>query len=281
MTRPNVFKKKRSSHTATTSVYSRAKKGKLRSIKFPNLWFWVVTLFTSFVFIAILSFGLLYLYRFFTVHEYFSVKEVQVSGNVRLGSGEVLALAGIHPGMNSLAVRMGDVEARLLSNPWISGVSVKRELPSSFFVTIRERTPKYWIRMGDRIGYADANGVGICDVVPGKFTSLPYLSVDQGMEVWGRQLADMVGALEVARLPLDMNNAAWVRLSRSTGVELFLENSDITLSIGVEDWNTNLNRLAKVLEDLKRRGELKSIREIKVAGSSVWVKAESATSADS
>ncbi len=221
-----------------------------------------------------LSVALLYVYRFVTVSEYFAVKNVTISGNVRLGGGEIQALAGLQTGMNSLAVRMGEVETRLLRNPWIAGVSVKRELPDTFHVTIHERIPRYWVRQGDALAYADARGNTICEVGPEKFTSLPLLTVDQGMEPWLDQLADMAGALETARLPLDVNNAAWVRLSRSSGVELYLENADMLLSIGVEDWNANLNRLGKVMDDLGRRGELKTVREVRVAGPSVWVKAE-------
>ncbi|UZP67299.1 FtsQ-type POTRA domain-containing protein [Desulfovibrio mangrovi] len=211
--------------------------------------------------------------------EYFSVKEVQVAGNVRLGSGEIQALAEVRPGMNSLAVRMGAMEARLLSNPWVAGVSVKRELPGSFFITVRERVPHYWGRRGDKVVYLDDRGDMICELEPTKFTSLPFLSIDPGMESWLEQLPDMVGSLETASLPLDINNAAWVRLSRSGGMELFLENADMTLCLGVEDWNTNLSRLALVLGDLSRRGELKYVRSVKVDGDSVWVEAATSPAA--
>ncbi|MFV0350434.1 MAG: cell division protein FtsQ/DivIB [Halodesulfovibrio sp.] len=280
MARLAVNKKKRAPMSFSGNTYTRSKTRKPSNRKFPNLWPWVLTLFTSFLFVVILSVALLYLYRFFTVSEYFAVKDVQVAGNVRLGSAEIQKLAEISPGMNSLAVRMGAVENRLLDNPWIAGVSVKRELPGSFYITVRERVPHYWGRQNDKVVYLDSRGDTICELEPAKFTSLPFLSVDPGMELWLGQLPDMVGSLETASLPLDVNNAAWVRLSRSGGMELFLENADMTLGIGVEDWTTNLNRLALVLGDLSRRGELKYVRSVKVDGDSVWVEAARSPAAD-
>lgn len=279
--RKNVLKRKRTPVSSAPNSYSRVKSRRSSSVTFSNLFPWLITLFTFSIFIAMLSVALLYAYRFVTVSEYFAVKEVTVVGNVRLGSGEIQAIAGLEPGINSLAVRMGDVEANLLANPWIAEVSVKRELPDSFTVTIRERVPKYWVRQGETLTYADEHGDSICEVMPGKFTSLPFLSVEPGMERWQERLSGMVQALETARLPIDVNNAAWVRLTRSSGVELFLENTDMSLRIGVEDWHANLDRLAKVLEDLSRRGELKRVREVRVTGPAVWVRAEDRNSAES
>lgn len=272
-------RKKRVPIMASGNTYRAVKTRSSRRIKIPNFLPCMLALFTTFIFVVMISIALLYLYRYVTISEFFALKEIQVAGNVRLGSGEILKMAGLRTGMNNLAVRMGDVETRLLRNPWIAGVSLKRELPDRFFVEVRERVPRYWVRQGDKVAYADAQGRVISEVEPGKFTSLPYLAVDAGMEEWVRQLPDMVGVLETASLPLDVNNAAWVRLSRSRGVELYLENADMILNLAVAEWDVNLARLAAVLEDLKRRGEIRRVREVTVAGSNVWIKEDRPVSA--
>ncbi len=62
-----------------------------------------------------------------------------------------------------------------------------------------------------------------------------------------------------------------VRLSPGRGVEVFLEDSRLTLSIGQEEWTENLRRLAATLADLARRGEMRDVREVRVHGAKVWV----------
>ncbi len=281
MSSAGAIRRSHSLKKISSNAYTRVKKKNQSKKNTSWLLFWFFTLFTSVVFIAMLSVALLYSYRYLTQSEFFAVRDVRVAGNVRLGSGEIIHMAELAPGMNSLAVRMDAVETKLLRNPWVEAVSVKRELPGTFYVTIRERIPQYWVRKAGSLSYADAAGNSISPVEPGKFVSLPMLVVEPGMEPWQERLPDMVGQLESSGLPLDVNSAAWVRLTRSRGMELFLENVEMTLRIGVEDWTMNLNRLARVLDDLKTRGELKDVRDVQVVGTSVWVRERASGPADS
>ena len=232
---------------------------------------WAITLFTGSTFIVIISIGLLFSYRSITNSTFFAVQKIQISGNVRLEQEDVLNLAHLKKGENSLAVNISDIEYKLLRSPWVENVSVKRQLPGNLAITIEERRPRYWMRQDNRIVYADEKGNPIDYVGTYKFASLPFLSVEAGTEHLLQRLPQLVAELDSSRLPVSSQKAAWIKLSLSGGITMFLESENILLSIGVENWSSNVRHLVATIDDLKRRSEFSNVRSIKAEDKNVWV----------
>ena len=232
---------------------------------------WVGTTCLCLAVLGSISIGLLYGYRYLTNSSYFSVKSLDVAGNFRLTSREVLDNAGLYEGQNALLVSIDTVERKIADNPWIEKVSVKRVLPDGFHIRIQEKEPKFWVRHKGALYYADAVGVPIIAVSPGKFASFPILEVETGAEDLTAKLPELLASLAKSKLAVDVAAISQVRLSPGRGMEVVLENSRMVLSIGQEEWNENLGRLAATLADLTRRGEMKDIREVRAHGARVWV----------
>ncbi|MDR2891737.1 MAG: FtsQ-type POTRA domain-containing protein [Deltaproteobacteria bacterium] len=215
--------------------------------------------------------GLAHCYNFFVNSEYFRLKTIEISGNSRLKSREVLDIVELTPGVsNTLAVSIDAMEAALARNPWVGGLSIKRTLPDRFAITVTEREPKYWVNRGGILYYADAAGAPIMPVSTHGFSSLPALEIEPGAEAQARRLPELVSSLAEADLPLDIASSAWLRLSAGGALEL-RPNDKLLVSLGIADWARHLEHLDKVLQDLSRRGELRSVAEIKVHGGNVWV----------
>ncbi|SBV98867.1 POTRA domain, FtsQ-type family protein [uncultured delta proteobacterium] len=221
--------------------------------------------------VGFLTIGLLYGYRYLTISPYFAVKNLEIAGNLRLTSREVLDTAGLATGMNSLLVSIDDVERRLAANPWIATVSVRRSLPDGFSIRLREKEPRFWMRHGGTLFYADARGRLIVPVSAGRFASFPTLEVEPGAEDLTTRLPELLASLASSRVAVDVANLSLIRLSPGRGVEVFVDNDRLILSIGQEEWTDNLVRLAATLADVTRRGELKDVREVRVHGARVWV----------
>jgi cell division protein FtsQ len=217
------------------------------------------------------SVGLLYGYRYLTISPYFALKTIEIEGNFRLSSREVLDTAGLSIGMNSLLPSLNRLEKQLAANPWVRSVSARRELPDRFIIRLTEKEPRFWVRREGALYYADVYGAVIAPVSSGKFTSFPTLEVEKGAEFMTRQLPDLIRNLAEARLAVDMSSVSLVRLSLGRGVEVVLESNNLTLSIGQEDWSANLERLTATLTDLSRRGELKQVREVMAHDAGVLV----------
>jgi len=218
-----------------------------------------------------LALGSLHLYRYATSSPVFATKTVNVVGNVRLQRDVVLSLAGVQPGDNSLAVSIAGMEKSISQSPWVEEVSVKRVLPDRFEIRLRERSPWFWVRHEGLLFYADEHGKPIAPVESANFISLPALDVQSGAENLVSNMKIYVAGLKGNALPVDYAAISWIRLSPGRGVEVYVENRDIHLSIAPDDWNANLHRLGVVLGDLARRNELALVREVRAADGNVWV----------
>lgn len=223
------------------------------------------------LFVLAVSFSLVYVYKYFTTNSYFSLKILEIEGNSRLSSKEILEITHLQDGANILKLSLPSVEELVARNPWVEEVSVQRVLPGKLVIGVREKAPVFWLLHNGSLHYADAWGKLIAPVVPGQLASLPALEVEPGAEEATVALPALVKSLEESNLPVKMASVSLVRLSAARGVEVYLEDSRLKLSIGLEEWLPNLDRLNRTLMDLGRRGELGQIREIKAQGTNVWV----------
>lgn len=218
--------------------------------------------------------GGLHLYRMATTSDFFAIRQIEIRGIAHFKRAAVLEAAGLQEGTNSLTVNIADVEEGVRNNPWVAQVAVKRRLPDTFEIRIKERAPVFWIRKDGILYYADSRGGIIAPVDAGNFLSLPTLEIMPGGEVLLPQIDELARAFQSARLPVDMSGVSVFRLSAARGFEVFIENRNLVLCIAAEDWESNLRRLGEVLMDLARRGELKSAREVWAADGNVWVVAD-------
>ena len=204
--------------------------------------------------------------------DYFLINNIDISGNNNVTDEEILAAAGVAVGQNNISVSIEDVEAALEKNPWMERVSVKRVLPDILEIIVQERVPKFWILENGVMCYADQYGQAIVPVGNVPTQSLPVLEIETGGEIFCSRLPEMLSVFDRSGLPLSVQSASWLRLTRAGGLEIFLEDSNLHLGLGAEDFSNNLVRLSLVLRDLNRRGELARARQISAYGSQVFVK---------
>ena len=247
--------------------------GLLRRSFFPAV-AWAFFFVAGMAALAAVSFGLLYGYRYVTISPYFAVKSIEIQGNSRLSSREILDIIDLEEGKNALLVSIDDMEQHLLENPWVCGASIQRRLPDGFTVRITEKEPRFLVLHNGVPHYADISGKLIAAVVPGTSASFHSLEVEKGAEDMLSRLPAIMQAFADAQLPLDKSALSLVRLSTGSGVEMILENNRLAMSIGPDAWQANIARLAMTLEDLNRRGELARVRAIRAHGPGVWVQKE-------
>ena len=244
------------------------------SLPWRNLGRWLATgaaMSTLLFLLVVMSIALIYGYRLLTSSPYFALETVEINGNSHLDSREILEIADLTDGANILALSIDAIEETLSLNPWVQDVSVKRVLPGTLIIRVKEKAPAFWLLHEGNLHYTDALGKIIAPVAAGKFVSLPTLEVEPGAEDATAALPDLLKSLRESRLPLDMASISLVRLSPARGVEVYIEDKRLRISIGLEEWLPNLSRLGRTLADLGRRGEMPGIREIRAQGANVWV----------
>lgn len=212
-----------------------------------------------------------WLYEKAITSDFFTTRHIDVAGNVRLSRDMVLQYGGLGEGDNSLAISISDVERNLRDTPWVEEASVKRLLPDRFVIKIKERMPSFWVRKDGVLYYANDRGEVIAPVESRNFLSLPTLEILPGGEDAVPYLQNLLRDIKNGSLPLEAGAIASVRVSPAQGVEIFLEDREMRLSIAADDWNGNLKRLGLALSDLARRRELGSVREARAVDGNVWI----------
>jgi len=89
-----------------------------------------------------------------------------VRGHERLSTGEVLALVEGLRGQNILGVDLDEWQQKLLSSPWVESATIRRVLPSTVEIAVRERRPMGIGRLGTAMYLVDARGVIIDEYGP-------------------------------------------------------------------------------------------------------------------
>ncbi len=223
---------------------------------------------------AVLSgvcFASLWLYNKAITSDFFITRHVDVAGNVRLSRDMVLQYGDLKEGDNSLAVSIAKVERNLRQTPWVEEVSVKRLLPDRFVIKLKERMPSFWVHREGTLYYANERGMVIAPVESKNFLSLPTLRVEPGAEDAIPFLTRLMKDIQTGILPVEAGAIASITLSPGRGLEVYLEDREMRLSIATDDWEGNLARLGVTLGDLARRHELRNVREVRAVNGNVWV----------
>lgn len=221
--------------------------------------------------LGLLGTGLIYGYRLITTTPALGLTEISVSGNQRLAYGQVLEMAGLRLGQNSLGVNVTRVEAAISQNPWVEFVTVRRELPDKLFITMVERQPSFWVRQDGSLYFADGEGKIITQLSPGDSASLPLLEVAPELGDRREVVAAMVARMNRQELPFALGQMAWVKFSESGQVEMYLDALHLRVRAELTDWETHFSRIEKVWHDLRLRGETAQVAAIEASGEKIWV----------
>jgi cell division protein FtsQ len=94
------------------------------------------------------------------------VGRIVVTGNVRLSSAEVEALAHGLYGKSILTADLDACRRRLLESPWVANAALRRVLPSTIEVRVVERQPIGISRLGNQLYLIDRTGTVIDEFGP-------------------------------------------------------------------------------------------------------------------
>jgi cell division protein FtsQ len=94
------------------------------------------------------------------------VGRIAVSGNVRLSSAEVQALAHGLYGRSILTADLDASRRHLLESPWVADAALRRVLPSTIEVRVVERQPIGISRLGNQLYLIDRSGTVIDEFGP-------------------------------------------------------------------------------------------------------------------
>ena len=102
-----------------------------------------------------------------------SASSIQIDGNSQLTRADLLTVFGADIGRNLFFIPLTERRTQLEQVPWVAHATVMRILPNQLRVSIVERKPIAFARIGNQIKLVDGDGV-ILDMQPAALTAKHY-----------------------------------------------------------------------------------------------------------
>jgi cell division protein FtsQ len=195
--------------------------------------------------------------------EYFEVREIAIDGLTSITQAEALKLLGIRPGSGIFEVDLMEAGRRLETHPLVFSVEIRRKIPSTLYVRVEERRPRFILQAGELRWLMDGSGVVISALDGAAGTGYPVIFIPtlegeriaRGVKLASRELSgvmDVAGRFQGYKL---FGKYAFIgagALGGERAVARFT-GTDVTVAAPTGQWTDEMERLAAV--DLLLRGE--------------------------
>ncbi len=193
----------------------------------------------------------------------FPLHLLEIIGNVVLTEEEVVALAGIEPGMDLLSIDLGRVEAAVISSPRIERAYVTRQLPDHILIRLEEKLPAAIVLSGSS-GFVEVADDGSVFPIAERtaFVDIPLISglgePPSGGEVFDSESLRV--ALSLLRTARELSPSLWMEISEvhiapGSGLVIYTVADGAEIRFGSGAYNSEaLSQLWAVLSDLRARG---------------------------
>ena len=189
------------------------------------------------------------------------VSQIHVRGNQHLARGDVLALLAGLEGQHLLQTDLEAWRRRVLGSPWVEQASLRRVLPSTVEVMIRERMPLAIGRIGGDLYLVDEEGLVIDEYGPNYAQfDLPIVDGLADATGSGDPEVDPARAGLAVRLlralegqPALMKRISQIDVASAHDAVLLLDQDSALLHVGDEQFVERLQRYLELHEALHSR----------------------------
>lgn len=215
----------------------------------------------------------------------FAVRRIDVRGNSWLSAAEVRRLVDGLAGRSVLTADLGAWRRRLLASPWIGDATLRRVLPSTIEIVVRERRPLGVARIDGALFLVDEQGAVIDRYGP-RYAALDLVVIDG---IGGATGED--GALDrrrvglaarvlrsVGRQPSLARRISQIDVSDPRDAVVILERDSALLRLGDDEFLERLRAYAEVESTLRERVPAIDYVDLRF-GAQVFVGPASASSA--
>ncbi|MDH5637129.1 MAG: FtsQ-type POTRA domain-containing protein [Nitrospinota bacterium] len=95
--------------------------------------------------------------------EYFILREIHLDGLVSVPEKEVTDLLSLRSGTSIFNVDLEEAGRRLEGHPLVESVEIRRQIPSTLYVKVTERTPQFALKTSKKLWLVDKTGVAISE----------------------------------------------------------------------------------------------------------------------
>ncbi len=199
------------------------------------------------------------IYRDLATTPYLSIEAINVAGGVRVKADEVIALAGIRNGQNILSFKKAAAIEGIKRHPWVAEAFLKRGLPATITIDIREREALALIQL-DAMYVMDTRGAIFKRYAVEDSLDLPLVTglkpEDIGDEALLNGLIELMAVLR-GRQGFNISSVSEIHYGMANGFSVYTIEDAVMLVLGSSDFEERLVSFEKVLK--ARGGELKGV----------------------
>ena len=232
-----------------------------------------------FMYVVGLSVFLILVHDVATQTGYFKARSVNVDGNHRLSTAQVLDQARIMPDANILSVNLQAARKRLQAHPWIAEAQLSRKIPDGIEIRITEQKAAAIVDVGRRFlideqgtvfkeldredpkKLPEVVGLRYADLRLGSgpnFTNQPAVADNRNITDTSDRYRLMEAVVSVLKLGNDSASAVptgeirQIKVDQQLGVTLLAFDSDIPIKLGFENYSAKYMVLKQIMAMLKR-----------------------------
>ena len=215
---------------------------------------------------------LLFAYAVFRAGQYiayqtafFEIRQVKVQGNHYRKVEEILNLANVEINRPLYDAALPEISQRVLRDPYIQGVSVRRELPSTLLIEVREREPAFYLT--DKILYmVDRTGKVLKRLPQMSMTGKPLVTGVKAVELETDTLR-VEKILQLISQISDVDDALFnliseIDIAMIDNPHLYLVNGGAQVELGKHRYFTRLYILSEFLNRQQIAAQLPQIKKI-------------------
>lgn len=185
------------------------------------------------------------------VRNAFPLQQIRFSGNQHLSDDDLRALTGLGGKENLATLSSAAVFRNMSASPWIRSVSVRKDLPGTLQVFIKEAEPFALLDMSGRHFIVDNKGRLLEEL---KDSSIPFLPVIVGnpfekKEVFGEAIS-LVRAIKDAGL---IGRKDRIEVIAHKQQEMTVNLDGVVVKVGAGDYHEKLVRLLELEQEIKSR----------------------------
>jgi len=242
-------------------IFNERQKVKKRKVLIKRL-YQIERISLSFIIIFI---GLMLLYSVYSIVIFgnmFCIKNVKVEGDLKhFGKNEIVAATNLKQGDNIFLVSVKKIHDELVSNPWIKTVAVRRSLPDTICIYIKEHNPEALV-VDNGFFYVDDKATIFKMLEVGEHDSLPMLTgvhVDSNRSFSSEDKHKVEQMLKIIRLFRSSKlgskfNIAEIHYDKVYGYSFLTQYQNMQIFIGQTAFAAKFKFVDDMLNDILRRG---------------------------
>ena len=181
----------------------------------------------------------------------FVINDFQIIGAYHMEKKEVISISKIEKGEPLLKISLREIENRLEQNAWIKSASIKKQLPGTLLIKIKEAEPMAILSLKKRLYLMDDEGE-ILERLKGDGVS--FLPVIKNINPEKKE--DMAEALKLVSTLNDKNIIA-----RSDSIEIGVESYGLKINmdgelikVGYGDYSAKFDRWMALEPEIRKKG---------------------------